>query len=66
MVKLEKPINLFNKLDQARSDGGASFPPISYPSESVGLMPVSLKTFFGCVLKEMSCIHREGILQNIF
>jgi hypothetical protein len=43
MVKLDKPLRLFDKLNTARSAGGASFAPSSYPAESVGFTPVELK-----------------------
>jgi hypothetical protein len=43
MAKLNKPLHLFDKLEAARSVGGASFAPPSYPAESVGITPVPLK-----------------------
>jgi hypothetical protein len=43
MAKLEKPLRLFDKLNSARSAGGASFAPATYPTESVGFTPVPLK-----------------------
>jgi hypothetical protein len=43
MAKLSKPLRLFEKLETARSAGGASFAPSSYPAESVGFTPVPLK-----------------------
>jgi hypothetical protein len=43
MAKLDTPIRLFDKLEAARTAGGASFTPPSYPTESVGFTPVPLK-----------------------
>ncbi|MHB9291357.1 hypothetical protein Holit_00432 [Hollandina sp. SP2] len=43
MAKLDKPLRLFDKLETARAAGGTSFPPSTYPSESVGFTPVPLK-----------------------
>jgi hypothetical protein len=43
MAKLSKPLRLFDKLEAARSVGGASFVPSGYPTESVGITPVPLK-----------------------
>jgi hypothetical protein len=43
MAKLNKPLRLFNKLEAARSAGGASFSSSSYPTEAVGFTPVPLK-----------------------
>jgi hypothetical protein len=43
MAKLNKPLHLFDKFETARSVGGASFAPSSYPTESVGITPVPLK-----------------------
>jgi hypothetical protein len=43
MTKLNKPLRLFNKLEAARSAGGASFSPSGYPTEAVGFTPVPLK-----------------------
>jgi hypothetical protein len=43
MAKLDKPLRLFDKLETARSAGGASFAPSNYPAESVGITPVPLK-----------------------
>jgi hypothetical protein len=43
MAKLSKPLRLFDKLETARSAGGASFAPSNYPAESVGITPVPLK-----------------------
>jgi hypothetical protein len=43
MAKLNKPLRLFEKLETARSVGGASFAPSGYPEESVGFTPEPLK-----------------------
>jgi hypothetical protein len=43
MAKLDKPLRLFDRLETARSAGGALFAPSSYPEESVGITPVPLK-----------------------
>jgi hypothetical protein len=43
MAKLNKPLGLFDKLETARSAGGASFALSDYPAESVGITPVPLK-----------------------
>jgi hypothetical protein len=43
MAKLSKPLRLFEKLETARSAGGALFAPSTYPAESVGFTPVPLK-----------------------
>jgi hypothetical protein len=43
MVKLDRPINLFSKIDEARSVGGVSFASSIYPSNSIGFTPVQLK-----------------------
>jgi hypothetical protein len=43
MAKLNKPLRLFDKIETARSAGGASFAPSNYPAESVGITPVPLQ-----------------------
>ncbi|MDR2211811.1 MAG: hypothetical protein LBO65_10180 [Spirochaetaceae bacterium] len=43
MAKLDRPLRLFNKLNTARSAGGASFSPSVYPSETISFTPVPLK-----------------------
>jgi hypothetical protein len=43
MAKLEEPLNIFDKLKAARSAGGASFTPPSYPLESIDFTPALLK-----------------------
>jgi hypothetical protein len=43
MAKLNKPLRLFDKLETARTAGGASFAPSDYPAESVGITPLPLK-----------------------
>jgi hypothetical protein len=43
MAKLNTPLRLFNKLNAARSAGGASFSPSVYPTEKVSFTPVPLK-----------------------
>ncbi|MDR0628164.1 MAG: hypothetical protein LBG24_00675 [Treponema sp.] len=43
MVKLDRPLHLFDKLNTARSVGGVSFTPSAYPIETVGFTPAPLK-----------------------
>jgi hypothetical protein len=43
MAKLNKPLRLFDKLERARSAGGASFASSNYPAESIGITPLPLK-----------------------
>jgi hypothetical protein len=43
MAKLNTPLGLHNKLNAARSAGGASFSPSVYPTERLSFTPVPLK-----------------------
>jgi hypothetical protein len=43
MVKLDRPLQLFDKLNTARSVGGVLFSSSAYPRETVGFTPVPLK-----------------------
>lgn len=43
MAKLDTPLRLFDKLESARSAGGASFAPSTVATQSIGFTPVSLK-----------------------
>ncbi|MDR2634122.1 MAG: hypothetical protein LBC51_10975 [Treponema sp.] len=44
MVKLDKPLHLFDKLETARSVGGVAFTPPAYPTDPpIGFTPVPLK-----------------------
>jgi hypothetical protein len=44
MVKLDRPLHLFDRLNTARAVGGVSFTPPAYPSDPpIGITPVPLK-----------------------
>jgi hypothetical protein len=43
MAKLDKPLNLVNRLNATRAARGGKFPPLIHSMETVGFTPVPLK-----------------------